>query len=68
MPETTPVLPTVATEVETLLHTPPVAPLVSEVVPPTESDNSPDIEPASGNGLIVTTIEAVAAPQLLEIV
>ena len=63
-PVTTPVLVTVPTAVLVLLHTPPVAASVSEVVePPAHTEVVPVIVPAFGSGLTVMTAVAADVPQ-----
>ena len=65
-PVTTPVALTVATPVDTELHTPapPVA-LLSVVVVVGHSVSRPVMVPATGNGFTVTIAVAAAVPQLL---
>ena len=65
MPLTTPLVPTVATEVLLLLHVPPAVALLSVVVLPAVSVAVPVMVPADGNGLTVITLAAAAVPQLL---
>jgi hypothetical protein len=55
MPDTTPVDPTVATVVETLLHTPPVIALLNAVVAPTHIVVVPVIAGTLGLTFTVTT-------------
>ena len=55
MPVTTPVLLTVAVPVALLLHIPPVAASVSVVVALSHTVAAPDIVPATGSGVTVTT-------------
>jgi len=57
--------PMVATEGELLLHDPLPDVSVSVAEEPIHSEVGPVIKPASGNGLMVMTLEAVAVPQLL---
>jgi hypothetical protein len=64
-PVTTPVASTVAMPVSVLLHTPPDAALLSEVVASSQTVVVPVMLPATGNGFTVTTAEATAVPQLL---
>jgi len=73
VPNATPVneplaLPIVTIDVLVLVHTPPEAPSVNVVVPPVTTEVLPDIVPALGNGLTVTTAVAAELPQLLAIV
>ena len=56
-PLTSPLLFTVAAEVLVLLHAPPVAPSLNDVVEPTHTVAVPLIVPATGNGLTVTIWE-----------
>ena len=63
-PFTTPVVPTVATTVFVLLHTPPVVTSVNVVDEPAITVAVPLIVPAAGKGLTVTTWVAAAVPQL----
>jgi len=65
IPVTTPVLPTVATDVALLLQTPPGARSLSVVVAVAHTVKMPVMEPAIGNGLTVNVCDAVAVPQLL---
>ena len=65
MPDTVPVLPTVATEILLLVHVPPDAVSFNAVAEPTHTLPVPVIEPAKGNGSTVTTEVAYALPQLL---
>ena len=64
-PVTMPVLPTVATVVAVLLHTPPVVASLNPVVAPAQTIAVPVIVPADGKGLTVTTLIAAAVPQPL---
>jgi alpha-D-ribose 1-methylphosphonate 5-triphosphate synthase subunit PhnH len=64
MPVTLPVEPTVATLVEPELHIPPPEPSVTLIIDPAHTLKGPVIVPASGNGLTVTTVVALALPQL----
>ena len=64
-PVTRPVVLIVATELVTLLHTPPAARSVNWVVPVGHTVVIPEIDPALGEGLTVTTVVAAAVPQLL---
>ena len=59
---------TVATVVFELLHVPPVVVSTSvDVLPPTQSAAVPVIDAgAEGNGFTVTTVEAAAAPHVLD--
>ena len=65
-----PVLPTIAFPGAVELHIPPtVASLSDNVGPPAHTDVDPLIAPgADGNGFTVTSVVAVAEPQLLVIV
>jgi hypothetical protein len=63
-PVTIPVLPAVAIVVVPLLHVPPVAVLVKVVPEATQSDDVPEMVPASGIGLTVTMLVAASVPQL----
>jgi hypothetical protein len=60
-----PEVPTVATPVAVLLHTPPGAISVSVVVAPGQTETVPVIIPATGSGFTVTTRVAASVPQLL---
>ncbi len=64
-PLTMQVLPTVATPVAPLLHTPPVVAFDNVVVLPAHTVAVPVIVPPDGSGLTVTTCVVVALPQLL---
>ena len=65
MPVTLPEASTVANDVAVLLHVPPVAPSVSDVLLAAHTVDAPDMVPASGNGLTVNVCVAAAVPQLL---
>jgi hypothetical protein len=65
VPVTTPVLPTLAIAVLLLVHVPPAEVLFSVIVEPAHTVVSPEIIPANGSGLTVTTCKAVAEAQLL---
>ena len=65
IPFTTPEVPTVATTVLVLLHTPPVAVSVNAVDEPAHTVAVPVIVPAPGAGLTVTLIVAATVPQPL---
>ena len=65
MPETRPEPSTLATPGLPLLHTPPKAGSVNEVVSPTQITVVPLIVPAEGCAFTVTTCVATALPQLL---
>jgi hypothetical protein len=62
-PLTIPVVPTDATLLLLLLHTPPVVTLLSEVFASSHTVVAPIIDPAFGNGLTVTIFEVLAVPQ-----
>ena len=62
-PFTTPEVPTVATAVLVLLHTPPEVASVNVVDEPAFTVAVPVIVPATGNGLIVIVEVAAAVPQ-----
>ena len=64
-PATTPDVFTDPVDGAVLLHTPPAAASVSDVLAPTQTTGVPVIVPASGNPLTVTTCVAAAVPQLL---
>ena len=64
-PVTTPEVLTEPTAGLALLHSPPPAALVSDVLAPTHTIAVPAIVPASGIGLTVATCVAAAVPQLL---
>jgi len=64
-PVTTPVLLTVARAVLELLHTPVEDVSESVIVEPTQTDDAPEIAPASGRALTVTALVTVVVPQLL---
>ena len=64
-PHTLPEPVTVATDVLTLLHTPPVAPSVNKADDPAHTVAVPLMLPAKGNGLTVTTCVAATVPQPL---
>ena len=69
IPVTVPVEPTVATPVDTELHTPPAVASLSTVVAPTQTLSVPVMAAGVvGNGLTVTVAVAAALPQLLVIV
>src|SRR6202000_256808 len=61
---TTPVLPTVATIVFMLLHTPPAVASRNVLVLPAQTAPLPVIVPAAGRALTVTPAEAINVPQL----
>jgi hypothetical protein len=63
-PLTTPVVPTVATTILVLLHSPPVAASASVVDEPAHTVIVPVIVPAPQAGLTVTKIVAAVVPQL----
>jgi hypothetical protein len=65
IPPTVPDELTVATPVNVLLHIPPGAASLSDVVPDPQTVAVPVIVPGAGSGLTVTTIVAAAVPQLL---
>ncbi len=65
IPVTTPVALTVATPVDTELHTPPAAASVKLVLVAGQSVRPPVIVPAFGAGFTVTTAVAATVPQLL---
>ena len=60
-----PDVPIVATAVLLLVHAPPVVVLLNDVVAVAQTIAVPVIVPATGSGLTVTSIVAVAVPQLL---
>ncbi len=62
-PVTTPVLPTVAIDTSPDDQVPPETELDNVMVLPVNTDDAPDIVPAEGAALIVTTFVAVAEPQ-----
>jgi hypothetical protein len=64
-PVTTPDVLIVATDVVTLLHTPPVTRSVSVVVEPGHVVVVPEIVPASGSGSTVIIIVSYTVPQVL---
>ena len=64
-PVTTPVVLTLAIAALEVLHTPPLAVLVSVKDEPGQSGVAPLIAPASGKALTVTLAVALAVPQLL---
>ena len=64
MPVTIPVALTVATPVETELHTPPATASVRLVVVVGHITSAPVMRPAFGAGFTVTTAVAAAVPQL----
>ena len=64
-PVTIPVAPTLATAVLLLVHAPPVDVVLNVIVAPAQTVVSPEIIPANGSGLTVTTCVAAAVPQLL---
>ena len=64
-PVTMPVLPTVALAGTALLQVPPGTASESDVVDPAHTVLTPDIVPATGAALTVTTVVAVALPQPL---
>ena len=64
-PVTIPDMPIVATAVLLLLHVPPVVVLLNVVVAVAQTIAVPVMVPATGSGLTVTSIVAVAVPQLL---
>jgi hypothetical protein len=64
-PVTTPVALTLATPVDTELHTPPPAASVRFVVVVGQTVRPPVIVPAFGAGFTVTTLVAATVPQLL---
>ena len=64
-PLTMPVLPTVATDVAVLLHTPLPAASLNVVVDPAHTFRVPVIAPATGNELTVTIAVAATVPQPL---
>ncbi len=56
---------TVAMVVDTELHTPPAAISLNKVVVVGQTTSPPEMLPAAGNRLTVTTVVATAVPQLL---
>src|ERR1019366_9069008 len=66
MPETTPVLPTVATAVLLLLHVPPGVASVSVVVLPAQTVAVPVTD--DGNAFTVTVAEAVQPPDVVYVI
>jgi hypothetical protein len=64
-PITVPVLPTVATDIEAELHTPPGVPSVRVMVDPVATVEAPDIVPAVGTSFTVIICVATAVPQLV---
>ena len=67
IPATTALL-TVATPALLLLHTPPVAALVSVMAAPSHTAGGPAMEPASGMESTEIVFVAMSVPQLLETV
>ena len=65
MPLTTPTGFTVAMLVAIELHTPPGAGSVRAVIDPAQTVPAPEMLPATGSKLTVTTTEDAAEPQLL---
>ena len=63
-PVTTPVLLTVATAGEELLHAPPLTDAVSAVVAPVFTELAPETVPAEGVELTVTTFVATVEPDV----
>ena len=67
-PVTLPVALTVATAPFWLVHVPPEVPLEdNEVTLPAQTVPTPDIVPAFGVGLTVTTCDAVGLPQPVDV-
>ena len=64
-PVTIPVDPTVATDVVPEVHAPPLVPSLNAVVAPAHNVAVPEIVPAPGTVFTVTTVVALALPQLL---
>ncbi len=62
-PVTTPDASTVATDVLLLVHAPPLTASERVIVAATQTLDEPEIVPAFGNGLTVTTWVAYAVPQ-----
>ena len=65
MPVTLPKASTVATPAVTELQVPPVAASVKDVTEPAHTIDVPEMVPAIGIGLTVTTVVATDVPQLL---
>lgn len=67
IPVTTPEVFTIAMLVAVLLHVPPAVPVgsLSVMVAAGQTNNTPDMAPATGVGFTVTGIVAATVPQLL---
>jgi hypothetical protein len=66
MPVTIPEVLTVAMPVELLVQPPPLVVSVSEMVVDTHTSDDPEMEPAEGDELTVTTEVSTPGPQLLD--
>jgi hypothetical protein len=65
-PVTTPLAPTVATELLALVHAPPLASLVKVTVPPGQIAVGPLMLLVVGAAITVIALEATSIPQLLD--
>jgi hypothetical protein len=65
IPDTIPVLPTVAIDVLLLLHTPPGAVLLSAIVAEVFTTEGPVIVPATGRAVTVTIVVAAHPPGIV---
>ena len=64
LPLTTPAALTLAIAALLLLHVPPLTASLKVVVVPVQTDVTPVMVPADGNGLIMTVVVADTLPQL----